>query len=481
MLTEAMKKTSLIIISFSTLIFLICSCGSPRRQTGGFDMQRQIYDKEVDTLKDVYIVDTKPIDSVDVNKLIYDIFKIEIDEYPEKLKVYARVYDSLGNFVTNMARPYLKDTTKNYWTYYREVLGEKIKRDAAIDTFTVREYGANDSIPYNIVLTTDYSGSMAPVLRTILEGTELFVSLKSEYDRIALTTFNQKYYVKVPFAQDTAEILSLFRRNWRDGVGIFSAMYDAVHNSINLFKDTEPDIARVLVLFSDGDDNYSKKEIGEIIDSAKKNNVNIFTIAFGYSKDNYLRAMAKYTGGKFYRARSREELIAIFRDIYMSLKYYYYVTYKPPKFWGLHNVIAAMNFEERTDTLFAYGEYNTSDLFDWSKIGDSFTRPILFDFDSAVVKPESYPIIEEIADAMLSMPSLKLEIQGHTDNVGRIDYNLDLSQKRANAVMQKIIEAGVEERRLRARGFGMSKPIKPNDSEEGRAANRRTEFVIIAK
>jgi OOP family OmpA-OmpF porin len=82
---------------------------------------------------------------------------------------------------------------------------------------------------------------------------------------------------------------------------------------------------------------------------------------------------------------------------------------------------------------------------------------------------------------MLSKPSLKLEIQGHTDNVGQIDYNLDLSDRRAKAVMQKIIEGGVEERRLRARGFGMSKPIKPNETEEGRAANRRTEFVIIAK
>ena len=165
----------------------------------------------------------------------------------------------------------------------------------------------------------------------------------------------------------------------------------------------------------------------------------------------------------------------------MSLKYYYYITYKPPKFWGLHNVIAAMNLPGRADTIFAYGEYNTSDLFDWDKIGKSFTRPILFDFDSAIVKEESYPIIEEIVDAMLSKPSLKLEIQGHTDNVGKIDYNLDLSDRRAKAVMQKIIEGGVEERRLRARGFGMSKPVKPNETEEGRAANRRTEFVIIAK
>jgi OOP family OmpA-OmpF porin len=120
-------------------------------------------------------------------------------------------------------------------------------------------------------------------------------------------------------------------------------------------------------------------------------------------------------------------------------------------------------------------------MFPWSDTSDTFKRPILFDYNQAVIKPESDIIIEEVADAMLSAPRLKLEVQGHTDNIGGVEFNMDLSMRRAQAVMDALIKLGVEERRLRARGFGFSIPIVPNDTEENRARNRRTEFKILAK
>jgi outer membrane protein OmpA-like peptidoglycan-associated protein len=76
---------------------------------------------------------------------------------------------------------------------------------------------------------------------------------------------------------------------------------------------------------------------------------------------------------------------------------------------------------------------------------------------------------------------LRLEIQGHTDNIGGPDFNQALSERRAAAVYNAIIERGIEESRLRYVGFGMSQPVAPNDSEENRAKNRRTNFVVLAK
>jgi lipopolysaccharide assembly outer membrane protein LptD (OstA) len=93
------------------------------------------------------------------------------------------------------------------------------------------------------------------------------------------------------------------------------------------------DVPRVLVVFSDGDDNYSKQEVESLVRKARDEKIHIFSVAFGYSIDENLRYLAKHTGGKFYKAYTKEELIAIFRDIYMSLRYYYYITYKPPKYW----------------------------------------------------------------------------------------------------------------------------------------------------
>jgi outer membrane protein OmpA-like peptidoglycan-associated protein len=133
----------------------------------------------------------------------------------------------------------------------------------------------------------------------------------------------------------------------------------------------------------------------------------------------------------------------------------------------------------RKDSLWAEGFYDTSEM--WRDTGDSFVRPILFDFDKWDIKPESYAIIDEIVDQMLSRPKLRLEIQGHTDNIGTIEYNQRLSERRAKAVYDALVERGVDPKRLRWRGFGMSQPVAPNDTEEGRAKNRRTQFVILAK
>ena len=487
-----MQKFKSLILPFSLLtitIALMLSCSAQRKT--GYEMMREVRDLDLaaqeDTNKKIYLTGTIPIDSAEIDKLIYEIDRIEIDEYPDNLKVYARVYDSLGRFVTNMADPYKKEGDTNiYFTSVGETLGEFVNvRKVPIENFNVREYGAGDSIPYNIVLSVDYSGSIKPMIGAIFEGTELFVSLKFDYDKIALTSFSRKMDVKVPLIQDSSKILHLYRTNRRRGLGLFSGVYDGLLNCVELFRGTSKEVPRVLVVFSDGDDNYSKKNIGELIDSAKANKIHIFAVAFGYSKDENLRYMAQYTGGKFYKAYTKEELIAIFRDIYMSLRYYYYITYDPPKYWGKHFVKAALNHPDREDTLFAHGMYDTKDLFPWDSINKVFERNILFEFDSAVVRPESYPILDEIAEAMLSYPKLQIQIEGHTDNIGpegnKIEYNQELSERRAAAVRRQLIERGVEPRRLRSRGFGMSQPVASNETEEGRALNRRTEFRVIAK
>ena len=77
------------------------------------------------------------------------------------------------------------------------------------------------------------------------------------------------------------------------------------------------------------------------------------------------------------------------------------------------------------------------------------------------------------------VPALKIEISGHTDNVGAESFNELLSQKRADAVVDYLLSKGIDKKRLLAKGYGQSNPVNSNDTDEGRAANRRTEFEII--
>lgn len=471
-----MKKT----LVFLFILFTIFSCRSSHKPKTGFALQQESYSSDT-TLDKIYIVDTKPIDSIDVSKLIYDIFRIDYSKYPDSIYLYARPYDSLGNFVSQMANPY-KTSDFNYFPLLDERIGKVYNvRDTNIKEFNVREYGIGDSIAFNIVLTIDYSGSISQMMDVVVEGTEIFVSLKYPYDKIGINSFNDKFDVKVPFSTNTQNIIDIFKAKSLENMGLFSAFYDAAYKSVLQFKDTDSTLPRILVLFSDGDDNYSKVKYHEVIELAQELNVNIFTVAFGYSIDENLENLSKYTGGKSYKAYTKEELIAIFRDIYNSLRNYYLISYKPPKYWGYHKVFSTLKVPGRDSVLVADAEYNTGDITPWSDLSDIFERPIIFAFDSADIRPESQYILDEITDAMMVIPNLRLEIQGHTDNKGTQEYNLDLSNKRAKAVYDGLVSRGIEPRRLRWRGFGMNRPIAPNDTEKNQAKNRRTEFVIIAK
>jgi outer membrane protein OmpA-like peptidoglycan-associated protein len=113
-----------------------------------------------------------------------------------------------------------------------------------------------------------------------------------------------------------------------------------------------------------------------------------------------------------------------------------------------------------------------------TKAGRWTTQGILFDTGKSEVKPESTPTLKQIAAALKEHPELKVEIQGHTDNVGKPDANLKLSQARAEAVKTALTkEYGVGEAQLTARGYGDTKPATDNKSAEGRANNRRVELV----
>jgi outer membrane protein OmpA-like peptidoglycan-associated protein len=103
---------------------------------------------------------------------------------------------------------------------------------------------------------------------------------------------------------------------------------------------------------------------------------------------------------------------------------------------------------------------------------------IFFDFDKADIKPESEPALREIGKLLRERSDLKLHVVGHTDNIGGLDYNLDLSRRRAEAVVGVLrSQHGIARDRLRPAGLGPLAPAATNATEEGRALNRRVELV----
>jgi len=109
--------------------------------------------------------------------------------------------------------------------------------------------------------------------------------------------------------------------------------------------------------------------------------------------------------------------------------------------------------------------------------GKFISHGILFEVNKSTIRPESMGALNEISKLMKEHSDLKFEIDGHTDSDGNDDANMKLSQSRANAVKDQLVQMGIDESRLTTKGFGETKPIDKNDSAEGKANNRRVEFV----
>lgn len=106
---------------------------------------------------------------------------------------------------------------------------------------------------------------------------------------------------------------------------------------------------------------------------------------------------------------------------------------------------------------------------------------IFYDFNKATLRPESEAELDRLYKLLNENPTLKIEISGHTDNVGSASYNQKLSESRAKSVVNYLLDKGIDQTRLTFKGYGFNRPVAGNDTEEGRQQNRRTEFEIMDK
>lgn len=106
-------------------------------------------------------------------------------------------------------------------------------------------------------------------------------------------------------------------------------------------------------------------------------------------------------------------------------------------------------------------------------------KNIYFDFDRTTLKPESFTELNKVVEFLQQNPRVEVEIAGHTDSKGSDTYNLNLSQGRSQSVVDYIVSQGIDSSRITAQGYGESRPIDTNDTEEGRANNRRVEFTVV--
>lgn len=432
----------------------------------------------------VYIKGVKPISSVDAGELSLEVWRLDADDYPKSVRLFARVFDEGHNLVTNLAPPYFEGPGdyRTIWSGLREQLGEG-GPGVAVEEFTVREFSDKDGIPFELALVLDYSGSMTSSTAQIEEAARAFVALKRPQDRITIVKFDREPRMVVTASSAPSEINAQLVEEKTSAHGYYSSMYQATQLASRTIAESPADHPRAVIVFTDGEDNASSITAADIFEHNKTNDIPVFAVGFGAMNRDVLGDLTKYTGGRLYQTYTPDELRSAFEDIYRNLRNYYLITYKPPQAPGKHLVTVRLNPPGGNPMIAAHTEYSTilgdKDYFDDDR---PIALPeIYFEYNTSNLKPESMPSIEAVADVMRDRPRLKIEVWGHTDAQGTMEYNQELSEARAEAVRTAIIDRGVDSSRVRSRGFGFSRPKAPNDTEEGRALNRRTEFAIIAR
>jgi len=104
---------------------------------------------------------------------------------------------------------------------------------------------------------------------------------------------------------------------------------------------------------------------------------------------------------------------------------------------------------------------------------------VFFDFDKWDLRPESYIELDRVVKLLTENPAIEIEMSAHTDSRGNDDYNFKLSDNRARSVMEYILSKGIDPKRIASKGYGETKPVVLNDTDENRQLNRRVEFTIV--
>ena len=126
-----------------------------------------------------------------------------------------------------------------------------------------------------------------------------------------------------------------------------------------------------------------------------------------------------------------------------------------------------------------YAEYTVDVILTTGEVEPIVLQNVFFDFNKADLKPESYPELNRLVDFLQQNPGKRVEIAGHTDDVGTDAYNQNLSERRAKAVVEYLVSKGISKMKLDAKGYGKRVPVDTTATEEGRAKNRRVEFKFV--
>ncbi len=350
--------------------------------------------------------------------------------------------------------------------------------EVPFENMKIRESTIKDRKPLSIALVMDHSGSMGTERAISCQEAALeLIKNKKPDDAITIIKYDNNVSLESPLTTSQSLLQSSLKVDGLEGFGGFTAVADAAMKAIDEVSKADATMEKVVIIFTDGYDNSSAYSVDSVIKKASENNVTLCAVDFGYGiNEGYMEQYSKGTNGLYHHIYEKDEFKLAFEDIYKKFEYFYVVEFEQPEY-GDHKIVLSMCLDNQTIS-------DTVSVNNLPDVGFINLLQVYFDTDKSTIKSESKKAISRVVSMMKLYPGMQIELRGHTDSNNRTgdpEYNKKLSQLRADAVRQALIKEGISESRVISKGFGDSNPIFDNDTMEGRAKNRRTEFVILRR
>ncbi len=417
----------------------------------------------------VFITQAKAFEPATVTKPELEISWIEAKQFESNVKFFLHLTEEQKTYLLGASD---KINSKFWCGAYLTFEG---KRQPV--NFKLSEINNSSQRKNAVAIAMDHSGSMGNERAKIVQGAiSKLIENKRDQDAMSLIRYDHRIITKVPLTNSKQQLLANNPQNGLEGFNGFTAIVDAAEEGVKQLSGKGYD-NNTLVIFTDGFDNSSNSTPDSLINHALMKNVKIFGVDFGENiNEDYVKNLALGTGGRYNRIYNRNEFDLLFQDLYYRLNNAYVLEVETD-YYGPHFI--EINLCLPNDTIVATASFdNTPD------IGQISLLAVNFDFNKSSIKGESKKSINKLLKLMKQLPASEVELRGHTDSLnatGDANYNIKLSQTRADAVRAELIKNGIDQKRIKSIGFGDSRPLADNQTEEGRSKNRRTEFVLIKK
>lgn len=399
-------------------------------------------------------------------------------DYPNRVTLIVVVRDSEGRLVAGLAPPY--EAKERFAGFWRGIVENDAKgKEHSVREMNVREHRANAAEPAAVSLVLDYSGSMLADISSMEEGVRRAFTAVDSGSPLAVVKFDHRVRVVHPMGP-TAAVPNVGLQGLED-LGGGTALYDAASTGLDQLSQSRSP-RKALVLFTDGSDNSSLFTTPSgIAKRAKREGVEIHTIAYSSADEYALDYLASTTGGQNLTASSQGDLATLFRDVFLLDRVHYRITYTPPSFVGDHTVLLRIGPTDSTiiERTALYGR-----SWDHDRLDESLPKVIaLFPFATASPLLFDSTVFRRLADHLKGNPQTIARLLGHTDSEGTRSLNQRLSVQRATRIRDMLVRLGVPRRQLRVIGYGETRLLNRPDWPNRQAAleNRRVEVELVSR